>query len=99
MTASQDFDAWNESLAVLSEVPTAAATAAFVPRTSMADLFFTLPDEPFPWRNIVRVSRNSPTRFELQLSREGVPVTIDRATEKDAPAMLDAFLTDLSAEA
>ena len=103
-------DPWDETLKVLNQVPIAAPTAVLlkraetkwrdkvIPRSSMADVFFTLPDERFPWRNIVRVSRNSPTRFEIQLSLEEVPIRIDRATEADAPAMLDAFLTELTAD-
>lgn len=67
-----------------------------VPRTSMADLLFTLRSEAFPWRTVVRVSW-SPTAFEFQLSRDGRLITADRATGAHASDVLDAFLLQLTA--
>jgi hypothetical protein len=67
-----------------------------VPRTSMADLLFTLPSESFPWSTVVRVSW-SPTAFEFQLSRDGLLITADRATDAHASEVLDAFLLQLTA--
>jgi hypothetical protein len=103
---------WNDIadwIEALDHVQAAAATADLlrqaapkwegkvVPRTSMLDLLFTLPDDPFPWQKEVRVSHAPLGVFEFQLVRDQLLVTADRATTVNAPVVLDAFLMQLCA--
>jgi hypothetical protein len=102
---------WNESLALLrglSDVPSTTATVdllelarprwekTVIARTSMHDLLFTCPDDPYPFHTTVRVSRSGADAFEFQLVRGGQLLAADRATDKTALAVLDAFLMQLA---
>jgi len=64
-------------------------------RTSHHDLLFTLPGETFPWSTVVLVSHHR-GEFEFQLRRDELLITTDRATTESAPAVLDAFLLQLT---
>ena len=102
---------WDGSLAYLRDLPHlpgAIATADLlerarpawerkvVARTSMHDLLFTLPEDEFPWHATVRVGKTSEDAFEFQLVRDGHLITADRAADDTAPAVLDAFLMQLT---
>lgn len=69
-----------------------------VPRTSMHDLLFTIPGDPYPFSTEVRVSW-SEGLVDLRLisarERVRVLVTADRCREATAPAVLDSFLLQL----
>ena len=67
-------------------------------RTSVHDLWLTLPGDDFPWTADVRVSWTDEV-FEFRLSRNGLLVTADRCREGSSLAVLDAFLHQLVAEA
>src|SRR5262249_27911458 len=65
--------------------------------TSMFDLIFHAPDDPYPWQRSVKVSW-SVSRFEMRLSdRFGRVITGDFCTEAMAPLVLDSFLLQLAA--
>jgi hypothetical protein len=100
---------WSERAAFLrslDRVPAALANADLleqaqerwagkvIPRTSMHDLLFTMPDDPYPWQQDLRVSAIEGA-FEFRFSRDGLLVTADRATAPNAPAVLDALLLQL----
>lgn len=63
----------------------------------MYDLLFTRTDEEFPWTVTVRVGRVGRDAFEFKLIRDEHLITADRATDETAPAVLDAFLIQLTA--
>ena len=101
---------WSQTVAFLrslDRVPSALATADLleqaearwtgkvVPRTSMHDLWFTLPGDPYPWSKDLRVSAIA-GGFEYKLSRDGKLISADRAFAATAPAVLDAFLMQLA---
>jgi hypothetical protein len=60
----------------------------------MHDLLFTLPGDDYPFSADVRASW-SDEAYEFRLNRRGLPVTVDRSYEQDAPNVLDAFLMQL----
>jgi hypothetical protein len=98
---------WQSSAALLRTVPIATPLADLledaeqrwrgrvVPRTSMADLFFTLPHH-IPWRAKVNVSVRH-EGFEFQLFEEDAVISHLRGQQDEAPRVLDAFLTRLIA--
>jgi len=68
-----------------------------VPRASHLDLLFTLPSDPYPFERTVSVSHSEGVfEFQLHDSRGFHLVTADRATRETAPAVLDAFLMQLT---
>jgi hypothetical protein len=104
---------WTSSvnfLRSLAAVPAAQANAGLaeqakeewdgevVCRTSMHDLWFTLPGDTFPWSADVRVSWAHDI-FQLRLSRNGLLVTADRCRADVSREVLDSFLHQLVAEA
>lgn len=104
---------WTSSVAALrsrTAVPAAQANAGLaelaqsqwegkvVCRTSMHDLWFTLPGDSFPWQADVRVSWTDEV-FEFRLTRNGRLITADRCGEEATGAVLDSFLHQLVAEA
>lgn len=66
-----------------------------VARTSMHDLLFTLPGDPYPFERNVRVSWLNGT-FEFRLIRNGLLVTADRCHELNSRLVLDSFLAQLA---
>jgi hypothetical protein len=66
-----------------------------VARTSMHDLLFTLPGDPYPFAGAVRVSWLDGT-FEFRLIRNSLLVTADRCREPNAGLLLDSFLAQLA---
>jgi hypothetical protein len=68
-----------------------------VPRPAMCDLLFTVAGDEPPFRTTVRVQWADGT-FELWLVDDGFLVTADRCEETMAPAVLDAFLLQLTGE-
>jgi hypothetical protein len=66
--------------------------------TAAHDLLFTAPGDEPPFRTTVRV-RWAGGDFELWLVDDGFLVTADRTDETAAPALLDAFLLQLTGEA
>jgi hypothetical protein len=107
------FDAeWTKSIAVLGalgRVPAAQANAELlrraqerwsahvVARTSMHDVWFTRPDDEYPFPRLVRV-RGERDGFEFALLDDWVVVTGDHASLANAAAVLDAFLLQLVGE-
>jgi len=97
--------AWSPALA--NEWPDALANADLLQqaekrwagkvtsRTSHHDLLFTLPDDTFPWSAAVLVSYHRGL-FEFELRRDELLITTDHATTETAPAVLDAFLLELT---
>lgn len=68
-----------------------------VARTSMHDLLFTLPGDPFPFAGAVRVSWLDGV-FEFRLFRNGLQVTADRCREPNSRLVLDSFLAQLAGD-
>src|ERR1700674_3300350 len=66
-----------------------------VARTSMHDLLFTLPGDPYPFDGAVRVSWLDGT-FEFRLTRKGLEIAADRCREPNSRLVLDSFLTQLA---
>ena len=66
-----------------------------VARTSMHDLLFTLPGDPYPFEGNVRVSWLDGT-FEFRLFRNGLIITADRCSELNSSLVLDSFLAQLA---
>src|SRR5262249_41388623 len=78
-----------------------------VPHIQLDTLVFTLPEDEYPWRACVRVGRvgalawdrvppDDSDAFEFQLIRGLHLIAADRATDETAPAVLDAFLMQLT---
>ena len=68
-----------------------------MPRTSHLDLLFTLPSDQYPFEKTVSVSHAEGVfEFQLHDTRGFHLVTADRATRENAPAVLDAFLMQLT---
>jgi hypothetical protein len=68
-----------------------------IPRPEVHDLVFTIPGDEAPFRSSVRVQWSDGT-FELWLVDDGFLVTADRREEATAPAVLEAFLLQLTGE-
>ena len=63
-------------------------------RTSVYDVFFTVPGAVIPWDDEVRVSWVHDS-YEIGLMRAAALVAMNRCNEHDAPGILDAALTRL----
>lgn len=74
----------------------AAWSGRVVPRTSMCDLLFTLPGDPYPFAADLRVTWENDV-FELRFFRGGLLVSVDRCRAQNAPSVLGAFLRQLTA--
>ena len=108
--AAARFEAeWERSIASLrslDRVPAALANAdllsdarpqwsdRLVARTSMHDLWFTRPEDVYPFPVFVKVSTAHGV-FEFQLLEDWRLVTADRATRRNALDVLNAFLLQL----
>jgi hypothetical protein len=106
-----DGPAWRAAVAAVAAQDHPAARAAawlleqaearwaghVVPVLGTHDLLFTLPGDGPPPPTTVRV-RWADGRFELWLVDDGFLVTADRCDETAAPAVLDAFLLQLTGE-
>jgi hypothetical protein len=68
-----------------------------VARTSMHDVLFTLPGEPYPFRADVRV-HSEDNVFEVTLARQGIVVTADRCHAGKVVSVVNAFLLQLVTE-
>ena len=68
-----------------------------VPHPALHDLVFTLPGDEAPFQTTVKVQW-ADGRFELWLVDDGFLVTADRGEGAAAPALLDAFLLQLTGE-
>lgn len=68
-----------------------------VSRTSMHDLLFTLPGDPYPFRADVRVHWIDDV-FEITLARQGLVVAADRCRAGKAVLVVNAFLLQLLSE-
>src|ERR1700686_2762487 len=78
----------------LLEPPQAPWGPGGVARTSMHDLLFTLPGDPYPFARPVRVSWLDGV-FEFRLFRNGLEITSDRCREPNSNLVLDSFLAQL----
>ena len=68
--------------------------ASVMARTSMFDVFFTLPGAALPGDDEVRASWVVDS-FEIGRMRSSALVSMDRCNEHDAPGILDAALAQL----
>jgi hypothetical protein len=67
------------------------------PHPAMHDLLFALPGDEAPFQTSVKVQW-ADGWFELWLVDDGFLVTADRGEDATAPALLDAFLLQLTGE-